>query len=117
MAPYQAYECSDGYLVVSAPNDGLFKRLCPALGEDQLLDDARFGTNQLRYANLEALNLVLVSVFKQESREHWMAVLEDAGVPCAPVRQITEMLADEQTKALGIVQKAPGAAMDLVTSR
>ena len=43
-----------------------------------------------------------------------MAVLEDAGVPCAPVRQITEMLADEQTKALGIVQKAPGAAMDLV---
>ena len=114
MAPYQAYECSDGYLVVSAPNDGLFKRLCPALGEDQLLNDPLFQTNQLRYANLKALNTVLVPVFKQESREHWMAVLEDAGVPCAPVRQITEMLADEQTKALGIVQKAPGAAMDLV---
>ena len=114
MAPYQAYECSDGYLVVSAPNDGLFKRLCPALGEEQLLDDARFGTNQLRYANLAALNSVLVPVFKQESREHWLAVLEDAGVPCAPIRQITEMLADEQTKALGIVQKAPGVAMGLV---
>ena len=59
----------------------------------------------------------MVPVFKQESREHWMAVLEDAGVPCAPVRQITEMLADEQTKALGIVQKGSWCRMDLVGLR
>lgn len=114
MAPYQAYECSDGYLVVSAPNDGLFRRLCPVLGVEQLLDDPRFSSNQLRYANLEPMNAVLVPVFKQETRNHWLALLEDAGVPCAPVRQITEMLADNQTKALGIIQRAPDAAMDLV---
>lgn len=84
------------------------------LGVEQLLDDPRFSSNQLRYANLEPMNAVLVPVFKQETRNHWLALLEDAGVPCAPVRQITEMLADNQTKALGIIQRAPDAAMDLV---
>ncbi|MEM7547925.1 MAG: CoA transferase [Pseudomonadota bacterium] len=114
MAPYQAYACADGYLVVSAPNDNLYRRLCPALGLPELLQDARYATNQTRYANLADLNAVLEPVLASESRDHWIGVLEDAGVPCAPVRQITEMLADEQTRALGIVQSLPGAAPELV---
>lgn len=114
MAPYQAYDCADGYLVVSAPNDNLFERLCKALGFLDLLEDPRFATNQLRYANLTDLNKFLEPVLKTQSRDHWMGVLEKAGVPCAPVRQITEMLDDEQTRALGIMQSLPGMAPELV---
>jgi len=114
MAPYQAYDCADGYLVVSAPNDNLFNRLCRALGIPELLDDPRFATNQKRYANLIELNGYLEPLLKNKTRDHWMAILEDAGVPCAPVRQITEMLDDEQTRALGIMQSLPGMALELV---
>ena len=100
--------CADGYLVVSAPNDRLFARLSAALGHPDWPDDPRFGTNQTRYANLSELNALIMPLLATHSRDHWADVLGEAGVPCAPVRQLTEMLADPQTEALGIVQSLPG---------
>ncbi|MFY9237539.1 MAG: CoA transferase [Roseovarius sp.] len=114
MAPYQAYECKDGYLVVSAPNDNLFNRLCPAIGLPELLDDSRFQSNQDRYRNLAELNTYLVPRFETQTRDHWMEILQGAGVPCAPVRRISEMLNDEQTRAIGILQSLPGQSPELV---
>ncbi|MEM8786852.1 MAG: CoA transferase [Pseudomonadota bacterium] len=114
MAPYQAYECADGYLVVSAPNDRLFEKLCRALGRVDLLEEPRFATNQLRYANLADLNGHLMPILAAKPRDHWIGTLEEAGVPCAPVRTITEMLQDEQTQALGIVQSRPDATPNLI---
>ncbi len=109
MAPYQAYECADGYLVVSAPNNKLFKRLAKVIDRPDWPDDPRFSSNQLRYKNLGLINEVLEPIFVSHPREHWMTLLEDEGIPCAPVRTITEMMDNEQTKALGILQTTPGA--------
>lgn len=114
MAPYQAYECADGHLVVSAPNDRLFARLCTALELSELAAMPQFATNQDRYANLAELNGHLMPVLARQTRAHWSGILEAAGVPCAPVRTITEMLSDEQTRALGILQLLPGAFPELV---
>lgn len=114
MAPYQAYRCADGHLVVGAPNDRLFARLCGALGLDHLRAMPQFATNQQRYANLAELNAHLEPVLAAGTRAEWSALLDAAGVPCAPVRSITEMLADAQTEALGIVQSLPGAFPALV---
>ena len=114
MAPYQAYQCADGYMVVSAPNDNLFTRLCPVLGLEDLLSDPRFATNQDRYANLAELNEYIMPVLASRPREDWRVELEAAGVPCAPIQTITEMLADEQTRALGIVQSLPGQSPELI---
>lgn len=108
MAPYQAYRCSDGWLVISAPNDRLFERLSKALGHAEWPQDPRFSGNQKRYANLADLNALLEPILAAQSRDHWIAVLDAAGVPCAPVREITEMLAEPQTEALGIVQRLGG---------
>lgn len=108
MAPYQAYRCSDGWLVVSAPNDRLFERLSKALGHADWPSDERFSSNQKRYANLLDLNALLEPILASATRDHWTGVLDGAGVPCAPVREITEMLADPQTQALGIVQQLEG---------
>jgi len=109
MAPYQAYECNDGYLVVSAPNDGLFKRLSGVMKQPSWPDDARFCTNQLRYENIKLLNAVLEPAFLSKTRDEWMDILEEAGIPFAPVRTITEMMENEQTQALGMLESVPGA--------
>ena len=114
MAPYQAYGCSDGHLVVSAPNDGLFVRLAEALGHPEWPADPRFDSNQNRYANLADLNAELEPLLAAETRDHWMELLEAAGVPCAPVRTLTEMLANEQTQALGLMQSLSAETPDLV---
>ncbi|MBC6440594.1 MAG: CoA transferase [Rhodospirillales bacterium] len=108
MAPYQAYRCADGWLVVSAPNDRLFVQLAGALGHPEWPDDERFASNQKRYGNLVALNAVLEPILAAEPRGHWIDVLDAAGVPCAPVREVDEMLVDPQTEALGILQELVG---------
>ena len=107
LAPYQAYMCADGYLVVSAPNDRLFERLSAALGHPDWPEDPRFGTNQKRYANLSDLNAMIMPLLAR-NRDHWVQVLGDAGVPCAPVRQLTEMLADPQTQAWALCNPCRG---------
>ena len=105
MAPYQAYHCSDGYLVVAAPNDRLFHRLCAALNYLQWKDEPRFSTNQLRFQHLVELNEKLEPVFNTESRSYWQKKLNAAGIPCAPVQTLLETMADQQTQALGILQQ------------
>lgn len=114
MAPYQAYNCADGYLVVSAPNDRLFERLAKALEHPEWLKDERFASNQSRYRNLSDLNAQLEPILAANTREHWMRVLDKAGVPCAPVRQVTEMLENAQTQALGILQTIQGESPSLL---
>lgn len=109
MAPYQAYRCSDGYLVVSAPNDGLFKRLATVMDRSSWPEDPRFCTNQLRYENIKLLNAVMDPKFLSKTRDEWMTILEEAGIPFAPVRTITEMMEAEQTQALGMLESVPGA--------
>lgn len=108
MAPYQAYECSDGWLIVAAPNDRLFERLSEVLGHPEWPKDERFETNQLRWENLDELNELMIPILKGDSREVWRTRLDEAGVPSAPVRDTMEMMEDVQTRALGMLQQ-PGA--------
>jgi len=108
MAPYQAYACSDGHLVVAAPNDNLFNKLSNVLGHPEWPEDPRFDTNQNRYANLAALNALIEPIMEAEPRAYWQEALEAAGIPTAPVQQVLEMMADPQTQALGILQNLNG---------
>jgi crotonobetainyl-CoA:carnitine CoA-transferase CaiB-like acyl-CoA transferase len=114
MAPYQAYECSDGHLIIAAPNDRLFERLSQVLGHPEWPQDPRFDTNQNRYANLAELNALIEPVVLTRTRADWQQALDDAGIPSAPVQQTLEMMADPQTQALGILQAAMGSGPLLV---
>jgi crotonobetainyl-CoA:carnitine CoA-transferase CaiB-like acyl-CoA transferase len=106
MAPYQAYECSDGYLIIAAPNDRLFERLSQVLGHPEWPADPRFNSNQNRYANLAELNAEISPVVVTRTRAEWQHALDAVGIPSAPVQQTLEMIADPQTVALGILQSA-----------
>ncbi len=108
MAPYQAYACLDGYLVIAAPNDGLFGKLCLVLGHSEWPDDPRFSSNQNRYANLFELNALIEPIIAEHPRAHWQNALEQAGVPNAPVQKVLEMMHDPQTEALKIIQSLDG---------
>lgn len=104
-APYQAFECSDGWLVVGAPNDLNFRRIVEALGLSGLAEDHRFLTNADRKANLEALVALMAPAFAPLPRADALSRLEAAGVPCGPVNTVPEMLAHEQTRAREMVTR------------
>ena len=107
IVPYQAYECSDGYLVVAAGGDALFVKLSKVLGFPEWPDDPRFATNPDRVQNREAINGAITEVMQKKSRTYWQEALEEGGIPNAPILHMGEVLDHPQTEALGIVQQDP----------
>ena len=105
IAPNQAYRCSDGYLVIAAANDRLFAALAGALGHSEWPGDPRFATNPDRYLNLDVLNAIMEPVFLAEPRSLWQQRLSAAGVPCAPLQTLDEVIAHPQVEALGLIEK------------
>ncbi|MCG8545910.1 MAG: CoA transferase [Alphaproteobacteria bacterium] len=114
IAPYQAYECADGYLVVAAANDRLFEKMSGALGHPEWAEDPRFGSNLTRWDNLETLNAALEGVLRAKPRAHWQTALDAAGVPNAPTQSIDEVLIHPQTLALNILQETDDAVFKLL---
>ena len=105
IAPYQVFPTADGELMVAAANDGLYGRLCETLGVPGLADDPRFATNPLRIEHRDELVAALGERFRAFGSADLLERLHAAGVPAAPVRELGEVAADEQTRALGILQQ------------
>ncbi len=114
IVPYRAYRTADGDLVVAAGNDALFKRLCGVLGQPGWASDARFADNPARVHNAAALYALLEPAFLARSNADWAHALDAAGVPCAPVQDVAQMLAHPQTQALGLLQPVAGSSIPLM---
>jgi crotonobetainyl-CoA:carnitine CoA-transferase CaiB-like acyl-CoA transferase len=104
--PYEPLPTADGELIVIAGNDGQFRKLCAVLGVPELVDDPRFGRNQDRTANREALRPLLVQRLATRSKDDWFRDLIAAGVPCAPINTIDRGVAYAQELGLAPVVEA-----------
>src|SRR5579872_253629 len=111
IVPYQAFEAADGYLMVAAGNDNLFRRLAGALGRPSLAEDPRFKSNGERVVNRAALVPILADIFKAEKRAHWAMLLDAQGIPNGPINSMDQVVADPQTQALGQVQQQGGLSL------
>jgi crotonobetainyl-CoA:carnitine CoA-transferase CaiB-like acyl-CoA transferase len=115
IVPYQAFAAADGYIMVSAGNDNLFRRLCGAIGRPGLAEDARFRTNGDRVVNRRALVAILSDLFATEPIGVWTTRLEAAGIPNGPIQTVDQVAADPQTAAVGMIQRWVGeTALSLV---
>ena len=67
MAPYKAYQASDGWVVIAAANDNLFRRFSKAVGDPQWADDPEMNTNSNRVRNREKVNALVAAVIIKEA--------------------------------------------------
>jgi crotonobetainyl-CoA:carnitine CoA-transferase CaiB-like acyl-CoA transferase len=111
IAPYQAFRAVDGWLMVAAGNDRLYAALCRELGLPELVDDPRFRANADRVEHREELASLLAARFGEELLATWLARLDAAGVPAAPIQDVGEVAGSEQTTALGLLQELPHPAI------
>ena len=102
-APYQAFATSDGYVMVGAPNQVNWERLCKAIGRLDLLEDERFSSNAQRMAEKDALADTLGETFAARPTGHWLRVLEEAGVPTGPINDLSQVYEDPQVLARDMV--------------
>jgi len=114
IAPYRGYASKDGFIVIAAGNDKLFASLARVLGHPEWVDDARFRTNPDRVKNQDVLYRWIEELIARRTTKEWAAVLDEAGVPNAPMQTIAEVLEHPQTKALGILQRSPQGDITLI---
>jgi crotonobetainyl-CoA:carnitine CoA-transferase CaiB-like acyl-CoA transferase len=100
-APYQAFRAADGWLTIGATTRFNWTALCRALGVEELLDDGRYADANLRHENRESLVEALEKVTSTASVDHWVAVLDEAGVPCAPIQDFGQVFNDPSLLARG----------------
>ena len=102
-APYQALACADGYITIGAANDRLFERLCGLLEHPEWSSDPDYADDTARVANRRALAERIEAVTRTRPRAHWLALLEDHGVPCGPINSYADVFDDEQIAAREMV--------------
>ena len=96
----------DGYLMAGAAGEAIWARCAEALGHPEWCEDPRFATNQRRMENRDALETVMNAVLTTKTTDHWVEMLEAAGVPYGPVYNYAQLFADPQVRHRGLVQYA-----------
>jgi crotonobetainyl-CoA:carnitine CoA-transferase CaiB-like acyl-CoA transferase len=100
IVPYQLFHAADRPFILAAGNDRLYRRACGVIGRPELADDPRFLTNEDRVRHRTELIPILEEVFGSGIASTWLDTLDEAGVPCAPVRQLDEVFASPEGAAM-----------------
>ena len=98
-APYQALRTRDGYLNLGAATQPTWEQLCRAIGREDLMEDERFRAPWDRKAREEELAALLEETFSTEDTEHWLKLLDDAGVVAGPIYNMEQVYRDPQVLA------------------
>jgi crotonobetainyl-CoA:carnitine CoA-transferase CaiB-like acyl-CoA transferase len=91
--PYEPLPCADGDLIITAGNNGQFRKLVEVLGVPELADDPRFARNEDRTAHRAELRPLLVDRLRTRSTQDWFADIIAAGVPCGPINTVDQGVA------------------------
>ena len=104
IAPYNAYATSDGYVVLNCPGDHHFSAVLDVIGRADLKQDPRFNTRASRVVNFAAVDELIESWTKTLPKNDVAQRMLAAAVPCAPVRNLSEVMNDENMHARGSLQ-------------
>jgi len=107
IVPYQVFATQDGEMFIVGSNQRLWTRLCEVLSRVDLLQDQRFGSNTERVKHRDTLIPLLQNETRKYPTNVLHEMLDEAGVPCAPVNTLDRVLSDPQTLARGMVVDAP----------
>ena len=104
IAPYQAFETSDGHVVVAVASENIWPRFCEALGREDLVDDDRFEANADRVDNREVLDALLEDEIASHTTQTFLDAMDDHGVPASEVRDLEDVFDDPHVRARGMRQ-------------
>lgn len=104
VVPYQVFATADNYLMVAAGNDNLFERLSEVLGHPEWPVSEKFASNGKRVQNRVELLTEIERIFRTRPTQHWIEMLEQKGIPNAPMQTTDAVTESVQTQVLDIIQ-------------
>ena len=102
IVPYQDFPTADGDIILTSGNDGQFRKFAEAAGHPEWASDDRFASNKARVAHRKELIPLIRQVTVFRTTAEWVALLEQAGVPCGPINDLAQVFADPQVQARGL---------------
>ena len=98
--PVGTMKTADSYINVTAMRDKHYVSLCHVLGLPELIDDERFNTRDKRVAREKELMPLIRAEFLKRTTAEWVALLTEADVMNAPIRNYGDYLANEHVGAV-----------------
>jgi CoA:oxalate CoA-transferase len=103
IAPFAAFATADGHIAIAAGNDDLWARVCRVIGREALVADERFRTNPARVTHVDAMTAEMEKALAANASRQWLVLLEAAGVPCGPLNDVADVMADPQVLARNMI--------------
>jgi CoA:oxalate CoA-transferase len=103
ISPFMTLRSRDGFLNVACGNDELWRRFAGAVGAEELLEDPRFLTNAGRVEDRLALRDGLEVRTVERTTEEWIGLLRGIAIPCGPIADIAQVVADPQVIARDMI--------------
>jgi formyl-CoA transferase len=100
--PTGVYPTSDGHINVAVAGGKIWERFCQAVGREDWITNPAYAKAADRSKNRDALNAEINEILKTNTSAHWVAALNEAGVPTGPIYNIGEVFSDPQVKHLGL---------------
>jgi len=104
ISPYNVYATNDGYVVLNAPGDHHFRAILDVMDRGDLKSDPRFLTRGSRVEHFAAVDALIEEWTRSLSKDEVAKRMLAAKVPCAPVRNLSEVMHDENMHARGSLQ-------------
>jgi len=105
-APYQAFETSDGWVLIAVASNEMWKNLCKVMGLKELRNDSRYATTESRRKHRKELVESLTKVTRRYRGIELELMLSEAGVPCGQLRDIGEVINDPHVRARRLIDDA-----------
>ena len=108
LVPYQAFMCQDGkYVNIAVGSERLWERFCKAMGQEDLHQHPDYAQNGDRVRNRPKLVPLLQEEFLKKPVSAWVEQLEEGGVPCGPINELSDVFSDPQVLARNMLLEIP----------
>lgn len=104
IAPYQAFEAADGYVVIAVGTEALWGRFVDAIDRPELASDPHFETNADRVEHRDELAGMLQETFEDQPVDEIVDLLDEHDVPASPLLSMEEVFDHPQVAARGMLQ-------------
>ena len=109
--PTGVFETADGLINIQAGGQRLWERLTVALGAPELAENPDYADMKNRLVNRDALNARINALTSQRKTGEWVALLNEAGIPCGPIYSVDQTMADSQVETLGMAPEVHHPAL------
>ena len=114
IVPYQAFETSDGFIMLAVGNDRQFLACTHCLGCPELGEDSRYTTNAQRVENRSALIAILAERFRRRATSEWLELMRQHGIPAGPINDLAAVFSGGQARDAQLVRQLPHPAVGMV---